>query len=192
MSDQARENASDDDHPDDQSSESQRVKVTDRRMFTPDGQLRDEYSFLAEAEEPKQEAPSGGEAEPPAAASPVSAPESVASPGTGAAAKPPPEPPGGAAAGGGRPLEMDLGPSPAGEPGFVDLLSILAEPVAIYLGDVELPDGRSAENLDAARLHIDLLDVLREKTVGNLSSQEAAVLEDLLYRLRLRYVQKRG
>ena len=43
-----------------------------------------------------------------------------------------------------------------------------------------------------ARLHIDLLDVLRQKSAGNLTAQEAAVLEDVLYRLRLRYVQKRG
>ncbi len=43
-----------------------------------------------------------------------------------------------------------------------------------------------------ARLHIDLLDVLRQKTAGNLTAQERAFLEDLLYRLRVRYVQKRG
>jgi hypothetical protein len=43
-----------------------------------------------------------------------------------------------------------------------------------------------------ARLHIDLLAVLRQKTAGNLTAQEAAFLEDLLYRLRVRYVQKRG
>jgi hypothetical protein len=43
-----------------------------------------------------------------------------------------------------------------------------------------------------ARLHIDLLDLLRQKTAGNLTVQESAFLEDLLYRLRVRYVQKRG
>ena len=69
---------------------------------------------------------------------------------------------------------------------------MLAEPVAIYLGDLELPDGESAENLEMARLHIDLLDILRQKTAGNLTAQESTFLEDLLYRLRVRYVQKRG
>ncbi len=69
---------------------------------------------------------------------------------------------------------------------------MLAEPVSLYLGDIPLPDGQSAENLEMARLHIDLLDVLRQKTAGNVSAQESAVLEDVLYRLRLRYVQKRG
>jgi hypothetical protein len=43
-----------------------------------------------------------------------------------------------------------------------------------------------------ARFYIDLLAVLRQKTAGNLTAQEAAFLEDLLYRLRVRYVQKRG
>ena len=37
-----------------------------------------------------------------------------------------------------------------------------------------------------------LLDVLRQKTAGNVTAQESSVLEDVLYRLRLRYVQKRG
>ena len=41
-------------------------------------------------------------------------------------------------------------------------------------------------------LYIDLLDVLREKTLENLTSQESTVLEDVLYRLRIRYVSKRG
>jgi hypothetical protein len=79
-----------------------------------------------------------------------------------------------------------------GGPSFFDLVAILAEPVPIYLGDAELPDGQDATNLEMARLHIDLLAVLRQKTAGNLTAQEAAFLEDLLYRLRVRYVQKRG
>ena len=77
-------------------------------------------------------------------------------------------------------------------PSFFDLVAMLAEPVALYLGDLALPDGEVAENLEMARLHIDLLDVLRQKTAGNLTAQESAFLEDLLYRLRVRYVQKRG
>jgi hypothetical protein len=71
-------------------------------------------------------------------------------------------------------------------------VAILAEPVSLYLGDARLPDGRTMENLEMARLHIDLLAVLRDKTAGNLTAQELAFLEDLLYRLRVRYVQKQG
>jgi hypothetical protein len=75
-------------------------------------------------------------------------------------------------------------------PSFFDLVAMLAEPVPIYLGDAQLPDGQSAENPEMARFYIDLMDVLRQKTLGNLSAEESAFLEDLLYRLRVRYVQK--
>lgn len=152
--------------------EEPKVKVTDKRMFGPDGQLREEYRFLEESETSaaargaSRQPAAEGESEPPPRREPVE-----------------PE---------GRPLEIPTGVGGPGSPSFLDLLSILAEPVAIYLGDVKLPDGSSAENLDVARLHIDLLDVLRQKTAGNLTAQEASVLEDLLYRLRMRYVQKRG
>lgn len=152
-----------------------RVKVTDKRMFTAEGELREEYRTV---ETPETE-PTPAEPEPASPGRP--APPSAAAP-PAAAATPPQEQP---------PLEVpSTGAGP--QPSFFDLLGILAEPATIYLGDVELPDGGTAENLDAARLHIDLLDVLRSKTAGNLSAQESAVLEDVLYRLRMRYVQKRG
>ncbi len=150
------------------------IKVTDKRMFTAEGELRAEYRDLADA------------------ASTSETPTAAAEPEAAAAPEPPPaapEPPRVAPP----PLEIpDTGPSPLGQPSFYDLAAILAEPVQVYLGDLPLPDGGSAENLEMARLHIDLLAILRQKTAGNLSAQESAFLEDLLYRLRLRYVQKRG
>jgi hypothetical protein len=158
------------------------LKVLDKRMFTPDGELREEYRFLAtEATATATVAPA---AAPPAgqgAAGPQPSPPAAAP------AAPPPPPEREPAA------RLELPATPPGfGPSFYDLAAILAEPVAIYLGDVELPDGQTAENLEMARLHIDLLDVLRQKTAGNLTVQENAFLEDLLYRLRVRYVQKRG
>jgi len=149
------------------------IKVTDKRMFTAEGELRDEYRDLANAAPAEAEPPAPVAAEPPPPPPPITEPEPsrVAPP----------------------PLELpDTGPSALGQPSFYDLAAILAEPVQVYLGDLPLPDGGSAENLEMARLHIDLLDVLRQKTAGNLTAQESAVLEDVLYRLRLRYVQKRG
>lgn len=148
-------------------SQDKEIKVTDKRMFTPEGELREEYRFLSEKSTPEA-APSAPSAEP-------------ASPSQ-------PEPRRAAT------LEMDMDDTgqgfPGGGPGLYDLAAMLAEPAAIYLGDAPLPDGQWAENLEMARLHIDLLDVLRQKTAGNLSAQESAFLEDLLYRLRVRYVQK--
>lgn len=156
------------------------MKVTDRRMFTDDGELREEYRFLEQqkagtaAEKPPPVAtedrspsasgtPAGG-AEPAASATPF--------PGSDAAEAP------------------QMPPRGAQSPGFMDLVAVLAEPIAFLLGDAQLPDGQSAQDLPRARLHIDLLAVLQEKTRGNVSEQETALLEDLLAQLRMRYVEK--
>ncbi len=162
------------------SNEKKEIKVTDKRMFTSEGRLKEEYRFLDEkstsAEAPE---PAPAPAPPPPAAAPVQV-------------MPPeqdrwslePEP----AAG----LDFPEGPVEIGGPSFYDLVAMLAEPVPIYLGDARLPDGQSAANLELARLYIDMLEILRQKTTGNLDAQERAFLEDLLYRLRVRYVQKMG
>lgn len=153
-------------------------------MFTPDGQLREEYRDVGEASSDEPEVLPTPE---PAAQAPAPEPPPYA------AAEPPQYSSESGVPTSGPPLELpDTGPSSLGQPSFYDLASILAEPVQVYLGDLPLPDGGSAENLEMARLHIDVLSVLRQKTVGNLTGQESAFLEDLLYRLRLRYVQKRG
>ena len=43
-------------------------------------------------------------------------------------------------------------------------------------------------NLPQAKEIIDLLSVLEEKTTGNLTTEEQAVLRDMLYALRMKYV----
>ena len=150
-------------------------------MFTPDGRVREEFAApdetSSEAAAPTQVPP-----EPPVPPVPLVA----ESPEPTVAVDSPSEP----AASGAR---LELPGTPAGlGPGFLDLVELLAQPVPFYLGDAALPDGQSVENLEMARLHIDMLDVLRQRTAGNLTADELAVLEDLLYQLRMRYVQKRG
>jgi len=163
------------------------IKVTDKRMFTPEGELREEYRFLGE------KSTAVPEPEEPSRPVPTPAAALAAAPAAGPFAEPPWEaeeadgPPFGGPA-----LEMPGTPPEMGGATFFDLIGMLAEPIAIYLGDVALPSGESAENLEMAQIHIDLLDVVRQKTRGNLSAQESAVLEDILYRSRLRYVQRRG
>jgi Domain of unknown function (DUF1844) len=154
------------------SNEKKEIKVTDKRMFTPDGELREEYRVLAE----KSTVPTA------AAAATAPAPEPAP------AARPAPEPPPAASAH----VELPEMPPELGGPSFFDLVAMLAEPVPIYLGDAVLPDGQDATNLEMARFYIDLLAVLRQKTAGNVTAQESAFLEDLLYRMRVRYVQKSG
>ena len=176
-----------------------KLKVTDRRMFTADGELREDFRHLDSesgeaSEEAKPSEAARSEAPPsepePVAAEPVDAAPQAATPPPEPVAPPKPETPESppAAEPGGAPGGREL-PS---EPSFLDLVGVLAEPIAIFLGDAKLPDGRTMEDLEAARFHIDLLEVFQQKTAGNLSAEESALLEDLLYRLRLRYVQKKG
>jgi hypothetical protein len=177
------------------SDEKRAIKVNDKRMFTPDGELREEYRFLQEKSTQEEPAPPAAET-----LDPVAGPAAAALPETPAPGSPgEPMHPAEAEDGDdwlhdadGPALELPGAPPGMARASFFDLIGMLAEPIAIYLGDEPLQDGESAENLEMARIHIDLLDVVRQKTRGNLSAQEASVLEDILYRSRMRYVQKGG
>lgn len=168
------------------------IKVTDKRMFTAEGELRDEFRGLDSGSgEDKPDVPASQAPEAPAPTEATPEPETRLE-------EPPPEPmentetPPAPGPEGRERLEFPSTPEELGGPGFIDLLAMLANPAAIYLGDAQLPDGESVEDLNLARWHIDLLDVLREKTAGNLATHEAQAVEDLLYQLRVRYVQKKG
>lgn len=80
-------------------------------------------------------------------------------------------------------------------PDFSSLLLSLAANAQAALGIAPDPiSGKLEKNLAQAKSVIDLLGVLEEKTKGNLSQEEARLLEALLYELRMRYVenQKQG
>jgi hypothetical protein len=74
---------------------------------------------------------------------------------------------------------------------FAQFIISLGTTAAVHFGD--LPDPVSGErgetNLIAASQMIELLALLQEKTRGNLEPAEAKLLEDLLYDLRMRFVQ---
>jgi hypothetical protein len=64
----------------------------------------------------------------------------------------------------------------------------LATSALIHLG--ESPESASEPpDLPAAKHAIDLLGILKDKTKGNLENEEEALLETLLYDLRLKYVK---
>jgi uncharacterized protein DUF1844 len=74
---------------------------------------------------------------------------------------------------------------------FVGFVLSLAHTAAYHFGDVPDPvTGQSGTaNLAAAQQIIDILSLLEQKTRGNLSAEERQLLEQLLYELRLRYVE---
>lgn len=110
------------------------------------------------------------------------------------AASPPPQP--GDAGNRPAPESVDTGKRPEhersaiGSPTFLDLVMSLQMGAMVNLGMVQSSDGRRPPvNLPAAKDSIDLLDVLKEKTRGNLSEEEAGVLAEGLYHLRMAYVE---
>ncbi|MFN7624676.1 MAG: DUF1844 domain-containing protein, partial [Acidobacteriota bacterium] len=75
---------------------------------------------------------------------------------------------------------------------FTDFLMQMASSAFIYLGLVEHPaTGRRQVNLEAAKDSIDLLDMLREKTRGNLTRGEDKLFEDLMADLKMQFVARR-
>lgn len=82
------------------------------------------------------------------------------------------------------------GATGAPPPMFLELVNLLAMQAAIGLGGYKGPAGESIPpNPAAARHHIALLEVLKEKTEGNLADDEKQALEAVLYELRMQYVQ---
>ena len=75
------------------------------------------------------------------------------------------------------------------EANFSTLVQTLATQAAFFMSDERDPrSGRSLQNLDLAKHHIDLLAVLEEKTKGNLTDEEKRLLDSILYELRVAYV----
>ena len=74
---------------------------------------------------------------------------------------------------------------------FSGFILSLATTAALHFGDIADPStGRKAEpDLEAAAGIIDLLAMLQTKTRGNLIPEEEKLVDDLLYELRLRFVQ---
>ncbi len=77
---------------------------------------------------------------------------------------------------------------------FTQFVISLASSAAIHFGDIPDPEGQQASepDLEGARQMIDILALLEEKTKGNLTAEERQVLEQVLYELRLRFVQVSG
>lgn len=79
--------------------------------------------------------------------------------------------------------------------GFETLVSYLSTTAMFQLGVLPGPSGeRIPPDMVNARRTIDLLEVLQDKTQGNLTAAESRFLEEVLYELRLSYVEveKRG
>jgi hypothetical protein len=79
---------------------------------------------------------------------------------------------------------------PAPEMDFSTFVISLASTAQMSLGAVPHPETNEISvNLQAAKQMIDIIALLQAKTNGNLSEQEATLLEQVLYTLRIHYVR---
>lgn len=85
-------------------------------------------------------------------------------------------------------------PKPAVPPmDFTTFCLSLASSALMHLGLEPYPDSNAVEkNLPLAKQTIDILQMLEEKTRGNLTADETKLLQTLLYDLRMRYVEESG
>jgi hypothetical protein len=163
------------------SEEKPNFKVTDRRLFNPDGTPRDlppeEEPKPAPTPEPVPEAKPEPKQAAPRAAEPHATPEPERTP----VARPAEE----AAFELGEQSEEHAGGQ--GDEGFLMLVEFLASFAADGLGMVNHPGGGGV-NLQLAKQCIDMLGTLHRKSRGNLVPEEQQFLEMILSQLRMQYV----
>jgi Domain of unknown function (DUF1844) len=72
---------------------------------------------------------------------------------------------------------------------FIEFVLMQAQNAALFLGQIPNPQtGKGEVNLEVAKMFIDQLAMIQEKTRGNLTSEESTVLRNALSNLQLAYV----
>jgi hypothetical protein len=76
---------------------------------------------------------------------------------------------------------------------FIEFVMMHAQNAALFLGQIPNPKTGEAEiNLDLARMFIDQLEMIQEKTRGNLTNEETTVLRNALSNLQMAFVEASG
>ena len=73
---------------------------------------------------------------------------------------------------------------------FIEFVMMHAQNAALFLGQIPNPKtGEGEVNLELAKMFIDQLSMIQEKTRGNLTTDEATVLKNTLSNLQMIYVE---
>ena len=73
---------------------------------------------------------------------------------------------------------------------FIEFVMMQAQNAALFLGQIPNPQtGQGEVNLEIAKMFIDQLAMIQEKTRGNLSNEEMAVLRNTLSNLQMTFVE---
>jgi Domain of unknown function (DUF1844) len=76
---------------------------------------------------------------------------------------------------------------------FIEFVMMHAQNAALFLGQIPNPKtGEPEINLDLARMFIDQLEMIQEKTRGNLTNEEMMVLRNTLSNLQMAFVEASG
>lgn len=174
-------------------------KVSDRRLFTADGELRSSVEDQPEESKRPEQPPSA-----PTAAASTPAKAAVAAPGPESAVPAPddtPEPPTASeqqaqhdayrqsARDLDRRVELSGHSAKELEVSFERFMASLYMTAMVQLGLMHEPGGQPGVDLIGARQTIDTLGMLAEKTKGNLTAKEQGFLQNCLYELRMAYVE---
>ena len=150
------------------------LKVTDKRIFTPEGDIREEFRKEIKPADPNAARPTAAAAPPPAE-----------KPASKSAPRPAGPPPGGER----RRTLADKAQNP-GTP-FTNFVEPLIAQAYMSLGMLRNPyQPKPVIDTNAAREMIEILGVLQEKTAGNLTPDEDDFLTTHLGELKLAFVQR--
>ena len=141
-------------------------KVTDRRLFDEQGELRPEAA-AEKAAQTQTQAQAQTQARPAPAEPRVEDKKRTAEP----------------------PKDKDPKDAKRAAESFRTLIGMLYQQAQIALGDIPV-QGRSMQDLEFAKQVIEMLTALQEKTKGNLSAEESQVLQSVLYELRMVFLSK--
>jgi Domain of unknown function (DUF1844) len=158
-----------------ESKQDETFKVVDRRLFTPEGEFRKD---VAEQQDREHETASSASAAQTARNNAVVKDAAAAAP---SAAKP--------AARESAPVAQ-AATTAKRLPAFENLVRSLGQNAAMLLGGYADPrTGQPMLDLEGAREMIDMLDALREKTMGNLAPEEDTLVVDILGNLKLAFME---
>ena len=73
---------------------------------------------------------------------------------------------------------------------FIECVMMQAQNAALFLGQIPNPQtGKGEVNLELAKMFIDQLAMIQEKTRGNLTNEETAVLRNTISNLQMAFVE---
>jgi hypothetical protein len=87
-------------------------------------------------------------------------------------------------------MSDQIAPDMLPPPSFSLLVATFASQAMVAFGKVPNPiDGKTEVRIELARHAIDMLDILEQKTKGNLTAEETALLEGIQHQLRMAFLE---